>query len=320
MRLLLLASGTFMAVVCGGVYAQGAFPTKTVRIVVPFPPGGSNDVLARAVGEKLGGPLGQQVVIDNRPGAGGVLGSDLVAKSAPDGHTLLLVSSSFTIQPAMQADLPFDPATSFVPVSMIGSGPLLLVVHPALPVKSVADLIQFMRKRPGEFNAATPGSGTINHLASEFLKSTGRLDFVHVHYKGASPALTELVGGQVHLLVSSLSAAMPLVKAGRVRALAVTSAERSPVLPDVPPIAAAVPGYAVDIWWGLVAAAKTPPAAVQRLNTEIIRTLDTPELKERLAREGVSPAKVTPDQFSKIIVSEIARWRGLVAEAKIRAE
>ena len=319
MRALVLVLGVSMAL-CSGAFAQTGFPSRTVRILVPFPPGGSNDVLARAVGEKLAAPLGQSVVVDNRPGAGGVIGSELVAKSPPDGYTMLLVSSSFTIQPAMQADLPFDPATSFSPVSMIGSGPLLLVVHPSLPVKSVSDLIQFMRRRPGEFNAGTPGSGTINHLASEFLKSTGKLDFVHVHYRGASPALTELVGGQVHLLVSSLSAAMPLLRGGRVRALAVTSAERSPVLPDVPPIAAAVPGYSVDIWWGLVAPARTPPAIVQRLNTEVIRTLDTQDLKDRLAREGVSPAKVTPEQFARIITSEIARWRGLVAEAKIRSE
>ena len=314
MRSLLLAAALFSQ-------SAFAFPDRAIQLIVPYPPGGSNDILARAVGKKLAEGLGKPVVIDNRAGAGGSIGADLAAKAAPDGHTIAIVSSSFTTNAAVQARLPFDPVKSFTPVAMVGRGPLVLVVSNGVPAKSAQEFFALAKSRPGKLNYASSGPGSINQFAAELLKSSAGIDLAHVPYKGIGPAMTDVIGGHVDLLIASVPSVMQQVKSGKVRGLGVTTREPSPAAPGLAPLAAAgAKGYDVELWWGIFAPAGLPAPVLARLNSEINRAITQSEMKEFLLREGAAPAPMTPQAFGALVASEIERWKKVAAASGIKAE
>jgi tripartite-type tricarboxylate transporter receptor subunit TctC len=316
-----LAFAMLLAVLQGAASAQPGFPAKAIQFVVPYPPGGSNDLFARAVGKKLAESLGQPVVIDNRPGAGGSVGAALVAKAAPDGHTIAMVSSSFTTNAAIQSKLPFDPGTGFSAVALVGKGPLVLATATGVGVKTPAEFLALARAKPGRLNYATSGAGSINHFATELLKVAAGVNLTHVPYKGMGPAVNDLVGGHVDAIIASAPSIMAQVRAGKVAGIAVTSEHRSPVAPDLPALAeSGVPGYGVELWWGVLAPAGVPREVVARLNAEINAALATAEMKAFLLREGAESAVLAPEAFSALIRSEIARWRKVAREANIQSE
>jgi len=289
--------------------------------VVGYAAGGPNDIVARALAQRLAEPLGQQVVVDNRPGADGIIGADLVAKSTPDGHTLAVVSPSHTVNPAVQAKLPYDPLKDFAPVVLAASGPTLLVVHPSLPVRTVKELIAFARSRPGQINYASSGAGGTLHLAGELFRSRTGIDIAHVPYKGVAPATIELLGGQVSMMFDPIVAAMPHVRSGRLRALAVTSAKRHAQLPDTPTMPeAGVADFEVVIWYGVLAPAKTPRTVVDRLAAETLRIVQTPEMRERLASLGAEPIGLGPDAFASFLASDLAKWAQVVKATGLRIQ
>ena len=291
-----------------------SYPGKPVRIVVPQLPGGGNDTIARMVAQKLTVALKQQVVADNRPGAGGLIAAELVAKSAPDGYTLLLANvATMAIIPNVQKKVPYDPVKDFEPVSLVASAPLLVVVHPSLPVTSVRQLIALAKAKPGKLNYASNGVGSSTHLATEMFKMMTGTKMVHVPYKGLSAATTDLLSGQVQVMFSSAVAMMPQVKAGRLRAIAMTGAKRSPAIPDVPTVAeAGVPDYEAGSWYGICAPAGTARPIVDQLSREIAAAVKLPDVIERLALEGVIPVGSTPEQFAAYIKRELAHVRDVV--------
>jgi len=295
---------------------------KPVRFVVGFTPGGPSDILARALAAKVGETRGQPVVVENRPGAGGNLAAEVVAKSAPDGNTWLLGNNSIlATNAALYSHLPFDPVKDFAPVALVGIQPNMLVVHPSVPAQSVAELIAFAKQHPGKLNYASTGAGVASHLSAELFKSMTGIDMVHVPYKGAQPALTDLIAGQCQVMFATTASAIPYVKAGRLRALAVTSAQRSPSLPGLPTVAeAGVPGFESTTWHGVVVPAGTPPAIVERLNHDINAALREAELRKRLDALGVEVAGGTPQQFAAYIATEIPKWTKIVRDSGARAE
>ena len=294
---------------------------KPIRLVVTFPPGASNDVLARMLGERMREALAQPIVVDNRGGAGTAIGADIVAKSPPDGYTLMFTSVSYTTNAAVQPKLPFDPLADIAGIAMIGKAPMLLVAHPALPVKSVKELIALARVRPGQLNYASNGVGTIPHLLIELLMREANISMVHVPYKGLGAAITDLVGGQVQVLIASPPSVYPQVKAGRLRALAVSSQERSPFVPELPTIAeSGVPGYTAQQWWGMFTRAGTPRETITFLSGEILKILATDDMKRRLFSEGAEPAPMSAVDFNVFVRNEIAKWTKLVRERKIPPE
>jgi tripartite-type tricarboxylate transporter receptor subunit TctC len=297
------------------------FPAKTVRLVVPFPPGGSNDVLSRITAQAMGAGLGQAVVVDNRGGAGGMIGADNVAKSSPDGYSILNVQASFTANAALRAKMAYDPLADFAYIGLMARGPLLAVVHPSLPVKSVKDLIALARAKPGQINYGSTGTGGYNHLASELFARMAHIRIVHVPYKGVAPALTDLMGGHTQLVMTSLPSAMTQVHTGRLKALAVGSEKRTSFMPEMPTISeSGLPGYFAEFWWGLAAPAKTPNEIVTRLAAELTRALGSADLKQRFAGEGAEPSAMSREEFTKFIASEILRWRKVALEANIQPE
>lgn len=298
-----------------------AYPSRPIRIIVPQSAGGSTDFVARAVAQRLAESLNQNVVVDNRPGAGSLHGTDLVAKSAPDGHTLLVVAGSFTINPSLRQNLPFDPVRDFAPITQLVSLPHILVVHPSVPAKTVKELIALARARPGELNYGSSGVATSTHLAAElFLHLTGTR-MVNVPYKGGAPGMTALLGGQVQLYFATISTALPHIKSGKLRALGVTSAKRSTAAPEFPTIAeAGVPGYQHTSWVGMLAPAKTPQPIVTRLNSEVVKTLESPQMKALLLRDGLEVDTTTPEEFARDIREQIEKWKKLIQAAGIRAE
>jgi tripartite-type tricarboxylate transporter receptor subunit TctC len=304
--------------------AAGAagYPAKTIRIVSPFAAGGSTDTLARLIGPKLTESWGQSVVVDNRPGAGGTVAAELVSKAPPDGHTLLLTSvSAHAINPALRSKLPYHPINDFSPITQIASGNNLLVIHPSLPVKSVKELIGLARAQPGQLTFASGGVGTPAHLAGELFKSLANVKLVHVPYKGGGPAAIALMSGEASLSFASVISVLPQVKARRVRALAVTRASRSPALPDLPTVAeAGVPGFELNSWYGVVAPGGTPREIVAKLHGEIVRVINSRDVRERLENEGIEPAGTTPDDFAKYIQAEIRKWTQVVQRSGARAE
>lgn len=319
-RLVCLAA---FAAASGLVCAQtgGVYPNKPLRFVVPYPPGGSNDVLTRITAQIMSPGLGQQVVIDNRAGAGGMIGADNVAKSAPDGYSVLNVQASFVANAAMRKKMAYDPLKDFAYIGMMARGPLLVVVHPSLPVKNIRELIALAKARPGEINYGSTGTGGHNHLATELFRRLAGINIVHIPYKGVAPALTDLMGGHTQLVMTSLPSAMTQVQAGRLKALAVGSEKRSSFMPALPTVAeAGVAGYVAEFWWGLAVPAKTPADIAKRLETELGRALQSPELKKRFAAEGAEPASMTREQFSAFIANEIARWRKVVQESNIKLQ
>jgi len=301
--------------------AQG-YPTKAIRMIVPFPPGGPNDILGRVVAQKLTEQLGQQVVIDNRGGAGGTIGAELAARAVPDGYTLLLGgTASLSINPGLHRKLPYDPLKDFAPVSLVGTAPSILVTHPSLPVKAVRDVIALARAKPGQLNFASAGIGTPPHLAGELFKSMAGVDMVHVPYKGGGPALVDLIAGQVNMYFSGISAALPLVKDGKLRGIAVTSAKRTALMPDTPTIAeSGLPGYEVGNWYAIVAPAATPKAIVMRLNHEIVTALAVQDVKKRFVELAADPVGSTPEELLKYNRSEIAKWAKVIKSAGIKPE
>lgn len=298
-----------------------AWPVKPLRIVVPFAAGGSNDVFARAIGDRLPAAIGQPVIVENRAGGGSATGTAHVARAAPDGYTLLAVSSTFTTLAAVQPNLPYAVPTDFAPVGLVARSAMGLFVHPALPVKDVAGLVRLARARPGEITYATAGVGGINQFATEMFQSIAGIRLVHVPYKGNSPALADVMGGHVQMMISSLPPALQHVRGGRLRLLAVTSAERSPFVPSLPTMhEAGVPGYGAELWWGLAAPARTPDPVIRRLSQELQKILDDRDLRQRFLDEAAIPSPGSPEAFAELIQRDLAIWRKVAAAGGIRAE
>jgi tripartite-type tricarboxylate transporter receptor subunit TctC len=302
--------------------AAEASPAKPIRFVVAFPPGGGTDIIARSIAHKLAERLAQQVVVDNRPGAGGNIGTDIVAKSAPDGYTLLMGSAGpLAINASLFGKMPFDPIRDLAPVTLAASTPNVLVVHPSLKAATVNELIALAKARPGEINFASSGHGTPAHLAGELFNSMAGVKLVHVPYKGAAPALADLLGGQVQLMFSTMPPALPHVKDGKLRALAVTSAKRSPAAPELPTVdEVALPGFEANTWHGVVVPTGTPAAIVARLNREIVAILHLPEVVERLSSQGAEALGSTPEEFAAYIRSETVKWAKVVRDSGAKAE
>ena len=299
--------------------AQLAMP-RTIKIVVPFSAGGSNDVIARAIAAPLGARLGIPVIVENKGGAGGVIGSDAVAKSPHDGSVLLLTSSSFLTAAATQTKVQYDPLTAFAPVAMIGRGPMLLAVSATTPYKTPAQVVAGAKATPGALNYGTAGVGSIAHLTTELFDDAARIRMTHVPYKGAANAAVDLAAGQIQVMISNYSTIAPLMKAGKIRALAVTSSQPHASFPDLPPLATIAPGFSVDIWVGVFAPAGTPPALVERLNQEINAIAASPELAQVLEPDGTLSEAMSPAVFARRLRDELAQWKQLAAEHKIVAE
>ena len=313
-RLAVGALLAFSALAAAPMAGAQAYPAKPIRIVVPFPPGGATDILARAVAQKLTDAWGQAVVVDNRPGAGGNIGSEIVAKAAPDGYTLEMGTvGTHAINASLYAKMPYDHVKDFAPVILVAGVPNVLVVNPSLPVSSVQELIAYAKANPGKLNFASSGNGTSIHLAGELFKVMAGVQMTHIPYKGSAPALQDLIGGQVQLMFDNLPPSLPHIKAGKLRALAVTSATRSSALPDTPTIAeSGLPGFEASSWFGVLAPAGTPPAIIAKLNAEIAAWLASPEAKEKMLALGANIGGGSPEDFARHIAAETAKWQKVV--------
>jgi len=288
-------------------FAQG-YPAKPVRMVVAFPPGGSTDLSARALGEKLAAALGQPFVIENKPGASGNIGAEYVAKSAADGYTLLMAATSFATAPAFSSNLPWDPVKDFTPVSMVATVPIILVTHPAVPAANARELIAYAKANPGKLNLASPGAATLARLTGELFKQAAGIDLVLVHYKGGPPAVADLLGGQAQVMFANISDVITQVKAGKLRALAVTTAKRSAIAPELPTLAeSALPGFEVSTWQAVLAPAGTPRDIVLRLNAEIVKAMALPEIREKFLSFGTDAAAGTPEELARFLAAEVAK-------------
>lgn len=304
----------------GSACAQSAYPAKPIRFLVGAPAGGSNDIFARAIGLRLTETLGQPVVVENRAGASQMIAADLTAKAPPDGYTLYISSTTYTTTAALQPKLPFDPVNDLTGVTMLGRGPMVLVVHPSVPAKTVKELIAVARAKPGQLNYTSSGIGGINHLGVEVFRSMAKIDIVHVPHKGMTPAITDLMAGQVQVLLVSLPSVESQMKSGRLRAIGMSSPKRSSFMPEIPPIAETLPGYDNDLWWGVFVAGKTPRPIIDRLNAEIHKVMATDEMKKRFAEFGAEQAPTTPEAFSLLVKNEIAKWTKVIKDANIKAE
>ena len=305
-----------------GLAAEAAYPTKPVRMIVAVPPGGPADTLARLVAPKLTDALGETVVVDNRPGANGIIAYDMTARATPDGYTFTAVAAGVVINPSLYAKVPYDPLRDFVPLTLGITVPNILVVHPSVPAKSVKELIAHARAQNGKLAFASAGNGTSGHLALELFRMTSRIDVVHVPYKGGGPALAEVLGGQVQALFSIALAAMPHIKAGKLRPLGITSAKRSPVAPDLPTVAEAggMPGFEVIGWFGWLGPAGMPRPIVQRLNSELVRALRLPDVRERLLSQSTEPVGNTPQEFAAFMKSEHTKWAKVIKAANVKIQ
>jgi tripartite-type tricarboxylate transporter receptor subunit TctC len=298
--------------------AQPAYPSRNVQIIVPYTAGGSIDIMSRAVAQRLAEAWGKNVIVDNRPGASGMIGTEIAAKAEPDGQTLLGHTSSYPATAAVREKLPFDPARAIVPVAMIARAPMLLVIHPSVPAKSVQELVALAKKNPGKLNYSSSGAGGNNHFSGALFASAAGIKLVHVPYKGISPAVTALASGEVEIVIASAAAVMPQVKAGRIRALAVSSAEPSPLLPGLPAIAqSGVPGYSYELWWGIFAPAGMPADRLNFINAAVNKILASADMKKFLDHEGAEPWPLTPAQLSGLLPREIARYKKAAQEAGI---
>jgi tripartite-type tricarboxylate transporter receptor subunit TctC len=303
------------------VHAQPpAYPTKPVRLIIPFPPGGSNDVVGRMVAAQLSVRLDKPVVVENVGGAGGLIGTEMAAKAAPDGYTLILVSVAFAFNPAIYK-LNYDPATAFTPVAMLGAGPVVIAVNPKVPVNNVRELIALAKEKPGHLNYATAGVGSFQHLASELFKQQSGADMVHVPFKGGGPAMMDVIAGNTQVAVGSLVQMIPQIRAGKLKALGVGSAQRLPALPDVPTVSeSGLPGYEVTNWWGIAAPAGTPRPVVERLHRELSAVVASSETKKRFESEGADALPMSTEEFGRFIARETGKWAQVVKAAGIRAE
>ena len=302
----------------GAVEAQ-SYPARTVRLIVPFAAGGSTDIIGRTVGQKLNELWGQPVVVDNRPGGSTVIGTDIVAKAPPDGYTLLVTPAPFTIVPSLAAKLPYDPAKDFEPITLINTTPLVVVVHPGVPAKSVKELIALAKSKPGALNFGSSGSGGSNHLAGELFNAMAGVRMVHIPYKGNAPALTDLLGGHVDLVYNGLTSALPFIKSGKLRALAVTSLNRAGALPGLPTLdESGLKGFQAVAWNGLTAPGRTPKDVIARINADVVRIVKAPELIERLKAEGSDPVGNTPGEYAAFLHDEIGKWRKVIKFANVK--
>ena len=297
------------------------WPTAPIKLIVPFAPGGSNDNIARPLAEKLAARLGQSVLVENRGGGGGTIGTDLVAKAQPDGHTLLFASTSIITNAASGKKLPYDPVKDLAAIGQIGSGGFVVAVANDVKARTLAEFIALARAKPKSIAYGSAGIGGLNHLGTELLASVADLQLTHIPYKGMGPAFTDLMGGSLQMALPTLASAVPHVKAGKMRGLAVTGAQRSPLLPEIPTMAeAGLPAFQLEVWWGLLAPAATPPAVIRRLNQELNSILASPEMAELLAREGAMPLPTSPEQFGALTRNELTRWAKLIKDAKIQIE
>ncbi|MES2942835.1 MAG: tripartite tricarboxylate transporter substrate binding protein [Pseudomonadota bacterium] len=298
-----------------------AWPTRPIKLLVPFAAGGSNDILARALAAKLSSRLGQPIVIDNKGGGGGTIGTDTVAKSAPDGYTLLVASTSISTNAASGKKLPYNLEQDLQPIGLLGSTPLLIVASNESKIKNLRDLLDQARARPAAISYGSPGIGGINHFGMELLASEARVRFTHIPYKGIAPAFTDLLGGNLPVIITSLASATQHISSGRVRAIAVTTEQRSVFLPQVPTVSeSGLSGFKLESWWGLLAPAKTPPEVIKRLNAELNWAVGQQDFQDLLAKEGATPRPGMPEDFGKLIAMEVNRWNGLVKSANIQLE
>jgi tripartite-type tricarboxylate transporter receptor subunit TctC len=318
-KLISLFAGAAFAL-CAGLASAQAYPTTPVRLIIPFPPGGSNDIVGRLIAQQLGERMGKQFVVDNRGGAGGVVGSELAANSAPDGYTLLIISVAYAFNPSMYK-LTFNPEKAFAPVALIGTGPNALTVFPKLPVNSVKDLIALAKSKPGQLNYASSGVGSFQHLGSALFTMMAGVNIVHVPFKGGGPAMADVMAGNTQICLGSLIQMIPHVNSGRLKMLGIGSAKRTKAFPDVPTIAeAGVPGYDASNWWGILAPAGTPAAIVTKLSTEINAIVQSADIQKRFESQGAEPASMAPAEFAKFIRTETTKWSRVVKEAGIKAE
>jgi tripartite-type tricarboxylate transporter receptor subunit TctC len=324
-RILCAVGRALLAAILGaasnGIFAQ-TYPEKPIRWIVANAPGSSANIVARLVGQKLGESLGKQVVVDNRPGAGGVIGTEAAAKAAPDGYTIALATSAnFAYAVSLRSKLPYDPVNDFMAVTLIASSPFVLVVHPSVPAKSVKELLALAKSRPRQLSFASGGNGSVSHLSGELFKTLTGIGMVHAAYKGGSQTIPAVISGEVSLMFVGLGAALPNAQAGKLRILAITSAKRSALMPDLPTVSeSGVPGYEMNPWWGVVAPAKTPKEIIARLNAETVAILKTPDIKDRFAKLGFEPAGNTPEEFAAHIRAEIAKWAKVIKDAGIHIE
>ena len=320
-RTILLCVGCALSLVASGAGAQ-AWPTKPIKWVVPFAPGGTTDILARTVGEKLQTALGQPVVIENKPGAGGGVGAEFTARAAPDGYTIMGGTiSTHAINASLYSKLPYDPVKDFVPITLLARLPNMLVVYPGIPASNVQELIALLKANPGKYTFASSGNGTSQHLSGELFKSMAGVDMQHIPYKGSPPALQDVVGGQVTMTFDNITTAWPLAKAGKLRALAVTTSTRSSIAPDVPTLAeSGLPGFEVGSWQGVFAPAGTPPEIVKRLNTEIVKILKLPDVREKLGALGAEPVGNSPEEFATMVKVEVVKWADVVKKSGARVD
>ena len=310
-----------LAAAVGPAWAADAYPAKPITLVVPYPPGGSNDIFARILAKEMGELLKQPIVIDNRPGASGSTGTAAVSRAAPDGYTLVVVSSSMTTNAAVQPRQAFDPIKGLTPVAMLAEGPFIVAVNKDFAARTPQELVQLIRDKPGAYNYASSGQGSINQFGTELLKvQAGNLAITHVPYRGIAPAITELVGGQTQMLIASGPSLLPMVRGGKLRAIGITSAQPSPIAPDLPPMASAVPGYSFSLWWGLLAPGGTPEAIVQKLNATANQVLERPAVRALFLKEGAEPRPQTAAQFGQTLQQDIARWKKLAQQQNITAE
>ena len=318
---MILRSAIFAVLALAAGLAQSQqYPTKPVRIIAPFAPGGGTDFIARLIAQKLTERLGHQVIVENKPGAGGNLGAEFAVKSAPDGYTLLLVAGSYTVNPSLYK-LSFDPVNDIMPLVQLSQGPFVVAVHPSVPANNLKELIELARRQPDKLSYASAGSGSITHLASELFLDMAKVKIVHIPYKGTGPALNDTIAGSTQLIFGSVSTTLQFIKSGRLRGLAVTTPRRISALPDLPTVAeAGVPGYEVVLWHGLVAPKGVPRPIVDRLNREANEVLKAKDMGDLLATDGVAPAGGTPGQFRAVIKADIERWRGVVKQANIKVD
>lgn len=317
----IFACGISVQPVTGLAQAAAAYPSKPIRVIVPFPPGGSNDIVGRYFGQRLTQRLGQQTVIDNRAGADAIIGTQLAAVAPPDGYTLLVVSTTYAMTPATHRKLPYDPLTSLAPVTLIGSGPMMIGSFPGLPVNSLKELIVMAKAKPGALHYASSSAGGMTHFAGELFNLMAGVNIVHVAYKGGAPALTDVMAGHVQLLFNTLGPVLPQIRSGRLKILGVSSAKRTAALPEVPTIAeSGVPGYEASIWWGLFVPAGTPRAIVNKLNTEVGAIMREPETVKWFTALAADPWPSTPEEFGKFLAADIARWRKVAQQAGISVQ
>jgi tripartite-type tricarboxylate transporter receptor subunit TctC len=310
------------ALLAGGAQAQSDYPARPVRWIVPFAPSGPTDLMSRAVAEKLSQRFGQQFVVDNRPGAGGNIGAEVVSKAAPDGYTLMIGHvGTHAINATLYPKIAFDPVRDFTPITLIATLPLALVVHPSVPAKDVKELIAYAKAKPGQLNFASAGNGGPTHLTGELLKTSAGIDIVHVPYKGNAAALTDLIAGRVQMMFSNMLTSMPHVRAGKLRAIGISSAKRTPQAPELPTVAeSGLPGFAAVPWYGVLGPAGLPRPMITRLNSEIARAIALPDMQERFVLQGIDLQSSTPEQFSALIKSEIVKWRKVVREAGAKVD